>query len=175
MRPKFFNARGETKNLYRASLEAMKQVQLEQLETFRRKAEAGEWAEIHRDHFDWYMFPIEDGSQSEYNVREEDVAELIADPEWRARYHESVALVAAAWGWDVERAAPIPSPKPGQEWTDWDVRLAKIIRSLWLFGQGQDMASMQAFARWVKPNGGLSYGFINLDEVYFMRLDDDAF
>ena len=34
------------------------------------------------------------------------MAELLADPEWRGRYHEAVVLVAAAWGWDVERAAP---------------------------------------------------------------------
>ena len=62
----------------------------------------------------------------------------------------------------------------GQAWTDWDIRLAKIIRSCWLFGQRRDMASMQGFARWVKPNGGLRHFTTNLDEVYFMRLGPGA-
>ena len=58
------------------------------------------------------MFPVEDGSKGRYNVLAEDVAELLADAEWTARYHESIALVAAAWGWDLERAAPIVPPQP---------------------------------------------------------------
>ena len=36
------------------------------------------------------------------------------------------------------------------------------------------MASMQGFARWVKPNGGLRHFTTNLDEVYFMRLGTGA-
>ena len=55
-----------------------------------------------------------------------------------------------------------------QGWTDWDVRLAKMIRSTFLFEQRELMESLQGFARYVKPHGGLSYGHINLDEVYFM-------
>ena len=58
------------------------------------------------------MFPVEDGSKGRYNVLAEDVAELLADAEWTARYHESISLVAAAWGWDLKRAAPIEPPQP---------------------------------------------------------------
>ena len=62
------------------------------------------------------MFPVEDGSKGRYNVLAEDVAELLADAEGTARYHESIALVAAAWGWDLQRAAPIEPPQPvGQQ------------------------------------------------------------
>jgi hypothetical protein len=32
------------------------------------------------------MFPIEDGSRSEYNVLDADVAELRDDADWLARY-----------------------------------------------------------------------------------------
>jgi hypothetical protein len=49
------------------------------------------------------MFPIEDGSQPPFNVYEADVDELAADTEWLSRYHESLQLVSAAWGWDLER------------------------------------------------------------------------
>ena len=33
-----------------------------------------------------FMFPIEDGSRSEYNVLDADVAELRDDADWLARY-----------------------------------------------------------------------------------------
>ena len=56
-----------------------------------------------RRHFDWYMWPIEDGSKVEYNVWADDVQELFADKTWRQRYLESAWLVARAWGWDLDR------------------------------------------------------------------------
>jgi hypothetical protein len=115
------------------------------------------------------MWPIEDGSQNSYNVLEDDVEELLADDEWLERYHESLALVCAAWGWDVANSRPIDQLADGQGWTDWDIRLAKMIRSLWLFGQVQEMRSLQTFARWIKPHGGLRYGHIDLDEVFYMK------
>ena len=62
------------------------------MEKFRRHAGSGRWGEIHNDHFDWYMFPIEDGSQPIYNVLSADAKELLADAEWAARYHEAVVL-----------------------------------------------------------------------------------
>ena len=52
MRPKFHNAKGALRNPHRAPLAKMKQLQLKQLQTFRRKAKAGKWGEIHADHFD---------------------------------------------------------------------------------------------------------------------------
>lgn len=168
-RPKFFNAYGATRNPVRASLEEMKAVQLEQLQKFRGLAAAGRWVEIHRDHFDWYMWPIEDGSQDRFNVLEDDVHELLADEQWLERYLESLELVCAAWGWDVAQAKPIDPLASGMGWTDWDIRLAKMIRSLWLFGQVNETQSLQAFARLVKPHGGLRYGHINLDEVFYMN------
>ena len=179
-RSKFYNAGGATRNRDRESLEEMKKKQHAQLKTFRALAKFGEWEEIHRDHFDWYMFPIDDGRKREYNVFAGDVKELIADPEWPARYHESVKLVAAAWGWDLDEQRWLKEgnvDKLREEWEKqptWDVRLAKIIRSLWLFGQNNDMTSMQTFAREVKPNGKLKYGSNNLDEVYSMEVDPSS-
>jgi hypothetical protein len=169
VRPKFFNANGAVRNPYRATLEEMKDVQLEQLQQFRDLAAAGQWEQIHRQHFDWYMWPVEDGSQSQYNVLAEDVAELLADDDWVDRYHESLALVSAAWGWDVVGARPVEPLQPGQGWTDWDIRLAKMIRSLWLFGQAKERESLQTFARMLRPQGGLRYGHIDLDGVFLME------
>merc|ERR1711879_400699 len=107
----------------------------------------------------------------EFNVYEEDVEELLGNAGWMRDYREGVNHVLSAWGWDVQTRKPISPQEPGMGWTDWDVRLSKIIRSLWLFKQADLMESVQAFARHVKPKGGLRYGHINLDEVYSMRLE----
>ena len=54
-----------------------------QLEVFRTHAANEQWREIHYDHYDWYMFPIEDGSKRRFNVFQDDVTELLADEEWK--------------------------------------------------------------------------------------------
>jgi len=165
VRPKFWNSRGRTRNPRRASLETMIKVQQKQLNKFRNWASRNSWEKIHHDHYDWYMFPIEDGSQYQYNVLEEDVKELLADSTWLAGFKEAVQLVAKAWGWDIDASMPIEGE--GMGWTGWDVRLAKVIRSLWIFGLEDYKESMQKYAWKVSP-GGLSYGYICLDEVLYM-------
>ena len=171
VRPAFFCSRGQSRNRNRVALDAYKATQLKQLDTFRAQAAGGRWASIHHAHYDWYCFPIEDGSQPRFNVFADDVSEMLADDEWLERYLETVELVARAWGWDIRSATTISPPAKGMGWTSWDVRLAKMIRSLWLFGRKNEMESLQAFALFVKPRRGLSYGRICLDEVYDMRLE----
>ena len=41
-------------------------------------------------------------------------------------------LACAAWGWDVDQACRIAPLEKGMGWTDWDVRLAKMCRSVYL-------------------------------------------
>ena len=113
------------------------------------------------------------GSQPRYNVLADDVAELSADDEWVERYLETVEIVTRAWGWDIRSHGPVEVKAKGMGWTNWDVRLAKMIRSLWIFGRKNEMESLQEFANFVKPRRGLRYGSICLDEVYDMRLDEE--
>ena len=172
VRPPFFNSKGRTRNLQRANLAAYKTVQLQQLKTFQQHAAAGNWNSIHHAHFDWYCFPIEDGSQDQYNVLADDVAEMSADDEWLERYLETIEIVARAWGWDLQASRPVsPITGRGMGWTGWDIRLSKMIRSTWIFCQKEAMESLQAFARFIKPDRGLRYGSIDLDEVFDMSLD----
>jgi hypothetical protein len=166
VRRKFFNSGTRTRNPYRTSLEKMKKAQKKQLEQFRKYANKNSWQSIHHDHYDWFMFPIEDGSQYQYNVLEDDVKELLEDSEWLAGYKEGVQIVSKAWGWDIDARKTIEGEGIG--WTGWDVRLAKMIRSLWIFGIEDYKDSLQNFAWTVKPTGGLSYGYICLDEVLYM-------
>merc|ERR1719158_2011624 len=67
----------------------------------------------------------------------EDGIELVTSP--------SVAL---SWGWDVDAANRVECLQSGQKWSGHtrDVRLAKIIRSLWLFEEYDYFHSMQKFA-----------------------------
>ncbi|KAJ1634296.1 hypothetical protein T492DRAFT_836959 [Pavlovales sp. CCMP2436] len=65
------------------NLEPFKRQQQRQLAEWRGFASDGQWRELHNGHFDWWMFPIDDGSQPQYNVRcEADIAHLLADAEW---------------------------------------------------------------------------------------------
>jgi len=173
VRPKFFCSRGRDKNPNRTSTESMLEIQQKQLAKFRKHGKAKKWERIHADHFDWFMFPIEDGSVNKFNVLEKDVEELKKNEEWLQGYREGVMLVAKAWGWDVANSQCVEPRESGMGWTHWDVRLAKIIRSLWLFDQKDLMESMQKFTRVVKPRGGLYYGGICLDEVLYMTVDDN--
>jgi len=145
--------------------------QQEQLGKFRKYANLRKWQNIHNDHYDWFMFPIEDGSKARYNVYEDDVVELMNNRKWILGYREGIQHCARAWGWNVKASTLMKPTDEEMGWTHWDVRLAKIIRSLWLFGEKELFDSMQSFAKTVKPNGGLRYGNISLDEVYHMTLE----
>ena len=175
-RPAFFNSHGRSRNPSRVSLAEMRAAQQGDrgktgLASFRKAKETGKWHLLHSGHFDWWMFPIDDGSRPGYNVFKDDVAELLADKTYVANYREAVHLALLAWGWDTETSAPVEKPKPGMGWTNWDVRLAKICRSLYIFRQHDLLLSCQAFARTIKPNGGFRYAGINLDELLHFKLD----
>lgn len=134
-----------------------------------------DWSKLHDDHFDWYMFPIDDGSRVEYNVSSElHVGRLKSNVEWFAGYREGISLALSAWGWDTASARRIEPLAQGMGWTDWDVRLSKIIRSLWLFEEATLLNSLQSFAREIQANEkrgeGFFYGRINLEELLHFRL-----
>merc|ERR1712023_142825 len=99
---------------------------------------------------------------------------LRSDAEWLEGYREAVRLVSAAWGWDTRASGPIKPLAPGMGYRGWDVRLAKICRSLFLFEEASLLATMQEFAREVqrtKKNGGsFFYGRICLDELLYFEL-----
>lgn len=72
---------------------ALKKKQLATLEMFQSHASSQQWGKLHSQHFDWWMFPIDDGSDPQYNVRSEcDIQLLLADEEWRERYEKSIAF-----------------------------------------------------------------------------------
>jgi len=177
VRPPRWVVLGIDGNPNRSTVDEFKEVQQRTLSRFRSAAAFGDWGAIHHAHYDWWMFPIDDGSREQYNVLgESDIAELKSDAEWRAGYHESIRHVATAWGWDLEKAERIPKLSADQGWRrlGLDVRLAKIIRSLWLFEEADLLRSMQVMARTVKAvekrGRPFTYGSIVLDEILHMAL-----
>eukprot|EP00397_Hematodinium_sp_SG-2012_P068441 GEMP01111154.1.p1 GENE.GEMP01111154.1~~GEMP01111154.1.p1 ORF type:complete len:129 (+),score=20.89 GEMP01111154.1:178-564(+) len=112
----------------------------------------------------------------EYNIYSEEHMELLkSDKEWHAGYLEGVCLCARAWGWDVAEKRRVEDPDPSMKWRNWDVRLAKMIRSLWLFGEKEYFDSMQAYANSLLQNEKqrqrtFQYGNICLDELLYLEL-----
>jgi len=154
---------------------SFKDKQFETLEIFRNCRDRGNFERVHNAHYDWWMFPIDDGSKADWNVTcEADVEALRSDAEWLAGYREGVRLVAYAWGWDVDAVARVEPIIPSMGYRGWDVRLAKICRSLYLFEETALLSSMQTFAREVQrteKNGkSFFYGRICLDELLYFEL-----
>jgi hypothetical protein len=126
----------------------LKRKQAEQLAAFEREAARSDWQAIHRGHYDWWMFPIDETSQhgDTYTVYGGDIAELKQDPEFVRNYLRGVELLALAWGWDLAGRTYVPNPQPGQAWSRWPIRLYKAARSLQLFGFTDEFESLKVFA-----------------------------
>jgi len=157
-------------------VETLKAKQRETLKDFAACEASGDWEQLHCGHFDWWMFPIDDGSKPEFNLRsEDDVTAIRSDRIWFDGYHEAVRFAAAAWGWDVATSMRIDPRLPGMGYTaNKDVRLFKMCRSLYLFEDVELLASMQAFAREVQliEKGGRKFYHkrIVLDELLYLSL-----
>jgi hypothetical protein len=142
-------------------LPALKHKQAAQLARFERLAAAGDWQGIHQDHYDWWMFPIDEHSQhgAAYVVYPGDIADLKRDPEFVRSYLRGVELLALAWGWDLAARRPVARPGRGQAWSRWPIRLYKAARSLQLFGFTAEFESLKAFALELLARGeSLRYG-----------------
>ena len=176
VRPPRWLDRGAFESMTPKKLTTFKAKQVETLSIFRQHAKTGSWEKLHQDHFDWWMFPIDDGSKDEFNIcSEEDVTTLRGDAEWLKGYHEALRLAAAAWGWDLTKARRIEPPETGMAWTFRDVRLAKMCRSLYLFEETERLDSLQTFARDLqkkekKGDEGFFYNTICLDELLYFQL-----
>mgnify|MGYP001171646465 CR=1 FL=1 len=171
VRPPMWDPSG--KNPYRLPIEAFLKQQEETLGMFKMLEDKGN--ALHSHHFDWWMFPIDDGSRPEFNVKgESDVEEFRSNEQMMKNLNESWRRACHAWGWDFEGKKRLDPMPPGCGWTDWDVRLSKMIRCAWLFENQDALDSLQAFARDLQANEkrgqSFYYGHICLDEILAMKL-----
>ena len=122
--------------------------QAETLRMFRAAEHDRDWARIHRAHYDWWMFPIDQPSSwgFAYTVTQADIDEMLGIPGFLRDYRVGVRILLLAWGWNVADMGPVRDPDPEQCWQGWPIRLEKCGRSLWLLGQRDLYDSVRAFA-----------------------------
>ena len=147
----------------------MKQAQAKQLADFERWAAVGQWQQIHTAHYDWWMFPIDEGSAhgQKYVVYPGDIDLLKQDPVYIQRYLRGVELLMLAWGWDLAQRQPVANPQAGQAWSHWPIRLYKAARSLQLFGFSEQFESLKAYALLLLHRGeSLRYGSSDLAVLF---------
>ena len=83
-------------------LERIKQAQAIQLHEFKSWAERRQWNQFHRNHYDWWRFPIDEPSSYGFAwvVYDAEIVALKKDPGYIAKYLRGVELLACLWGWD---------------------------------------------------------------------------
>ncbi len=143
-------------------IQALKDKQRQQLASFQQAAAHGDWMAIHRDHYDWWMFPIDEPSSYglAWTVYEGDIGELKQDGDYLHRYLLGVDLLAKSWGWDLRQACYLPSPQPGQCWQNWPIRLYKAAKSVKLFGYGAEFKSLSVLGQDLMSKG---------EKMYYLR------
>lgn len=158
-------------------VKALKARQAEQVAKFEKIVEAGKFSSIHNDHFDWWMFPIDEKSSRglQYTVNTSAPAvlmdgrrlltllrhsgtidELKADEEFTKSYLRGVELLFLAYGWRLAERKAVSSPAAGQAWPSYPVRLFKCLKSLRLFGQEQALASAKRYVESIGFGPGMA-------------------
>lgn len=162
-----YNCNGGFKGLDALKQELRKSERGGSLSKFEFFAKKKQWKKIHQLHYDWWMFPYDliSSKQYAYVVMMGDVEVLKQDAEYMRDYRRGVCLVAMAWGWDVENGKPLvkgdPGYHPSMGWTNWTIRLYKMLRSLWMFGQNDYFDSMMKYVAILEKKGQLQKKYKN--------------
>lgn len=121
----------------------------EQHKTFTEWAKSEDWTKFHKEHFDWWAFPIDEVSNSygeRFRVPEDEVIKLRKDKDFLKRLDENLTNATAAYGWDIKSGKWI-----GDDIRDPDqvpqslsqIRLYKMARSAMVFGRCSHFRSLQ--------------------------------
>jgi hypothetical protein len=126
----------------------LKQQHAAQLAEFEQWAASGQWEQFHSHHYDWWMFPINQPSSYgfAYTVYQQEIEELKTDPEFMRNLLRGAELLAASWGWNLNKADFLPDPASAQKWHSWPIRLHKAAQSLKLFGLEKEFQSFRKYA-----------------------------
>lgn len=123
-------------------VEGLKAKQASHLEKLLRLAQDGQWQHL-REHtadpdsgFDWWMFPtdrLSAGYGTVYQLNQGEIAQLKNDAEFMASYRRGVCLIAESWGFDLTQGIVVADRS--RFWSNYQVRLGKMLHSLSLFKQ----------------------------------------
>ena len=133
----------------------LKRKHAEQLQKFEEWANANNWHDLHKAHYDWWMFPVDEPSSYGFawTVYEGDIAELKQDADYIKGYEVGVEILAQSWGWNIHTTRYVENPWPDQCWQEWPIRLYKCAKSLKLFGYEMQFQAMKVYARELMRRG----------------------
>ena len=111
--------------------------QANQVRKFKTWADSRNWAEFHRQHFDWWTFPINRGSSGygfQYDISGQPLEDLKKNPEYLQSLKTAAELYLKSMAWDLKKHDWVANPdfNAGQDPVNNinQARLFKIGRSL---------------------------------------------
>ena len=136
-------------------VDALIEANANQLTHFRTFAQNRDWKSFHRNHYDWWAFPI--GSPSSYGYRysvsKESVEILKQSSQFLSNLSESADLLLLSWGWDPVTNENLTKVDTGQAWAHWPIRLYKAWCSMQIFGLEKQEASLSVYAHYLHESG----------------------
>lgn len=131
-----------------------------QSELFDEWEKNNDWNAFHRNHFDWWMFPIPRGSNSYgdgYNVTGEPLEKLKANEKYMASLAKSVRQYLRAMAWDTDKNDWIQNADVNNGQNPIrninSARLYKIAQSTYAHGMMKEHKSIRNMANSLIDNG----------------------
>jgi len=129
--------------------EGLIKAQARQVSEFEKWSKGKQWNNFHREHFDWWTFPIDKGSSHSgfaYDISGEPLERLKQNPKYLSSISRAAELYNRSLGWDLKSSRWIDSPDKsrGQNASQSNInqqRLFKIGRSLQIHGLDNDFNS----------------------------------
>lgn len=121
----------------------------EQVKRFIQWAEQKDWRAFHINHYDWWLFPIDQPSRLgfAYTVYENEIQNLKLNPQFIENLKLGTKLLLLSWGWNLEKEERIANPDPNQTWQNWPIRLYKCAQCLALFGLEKELHSVKKLGK----------------------------
>lgn len=146
----------------------MKRLMYHQLDLFRKFKENEDWESFHKNHYDWWTFPIPEvsGHGYKYTVFEDDINELFKDCKYVNSLKECAKLVCEAWGWDIYERKEIEKKSNDQKWSYWPIRLYKIVLCLESFCLSEAKGARILGEILIKKGHNFTFNGRNLEYIF---------
>jgi hypothetical protein len=134
--------------------------QANQVEKFKTWADNKNWSEFHKQHFDWWTFPIDRGSAAygfRYDISGQPLEDLKNNPKYLESLKNAADLYMQSMAWDLKKHDWIAGPNfdAGQDPTNNinGARLFKIARSMQLHKLNDEFNSTREMAQSLRSAG----------------------
>ena len=149
----------ENKTPYGGNANLIKR-QRRQTKRFEKWAKVENWKRFHREHFDWWTFPIDRGSAAygyEFTPGKDDLEKLKGNIPYLQSLRRAASLYALSMAWSLEDGDWIKDPDfdRGQEplVNVNQARLFKIARSMQIHGLQDEFRSMRSMVQSLRDAG----------------------